>query len=214
MQINLLPKTREDQKIKKRITYLVTVICIGLLSVTGLLFIILGSINLISNNNINNLNKDIEKTKDDINVYSDLEKDVNFLTSRLDIAEKVFENRKKWDIFLGEIQKFMPKETFLTELEMPGDNIKFKIASPTIGKVAEFIESMRKYEIEINNKNNNDDVVHEENNNKKLFQDLEVSAYSKETKDGIAFYLFEVKAKFIDSDFIEDKFLEDLWKKE
>ncbi len=203
MQINLLPKSKEEQKRRKKIQFLVTFICVAILSITVSLVIVSGGINLIRKNTILDLKKDIDKTKDNITVYVDLEKDVLSLMSRLDAIEQIFKERKKWEVFLEEVQSFMPRETFLSEMELPDNKVTFKIVSPTIDKVAEFIESMRDYKIEVDEGNVSENEAVHETKKINLFEELEISAYSKETKESVTVYLFEVKAKFS----------EDLWKK-
>lgn len=204
MQINLLPKKKEKEKQRKSLNFLVIFISMLILAGTaGLVFLIVGA-NLVKKASISSLNKEISETKERIKDYSKLEKNVNSIVFGLDSAKQILDNRKNWLNLLTEIEALMPKETFLTEFSTSGNEITFKTKTISVEKVAEFIESLRNYELAVSFSDKVSEADKAEETGKvKLFNEVEISNYSKETKGGITYYMFDVKANFT----------EDIWKK-
>ena len=194
MQINLLPKSKEQESKQKKVNFLTFSFSGLLIGAVAILVIVLYVINITGKSTIDSLDKATEETKGNISKYSELEKNVTSVVSGLENVKQILDTRPKWGNLYQEIESLMPKEAFLTEVVSSGDEITFKTKTISVEKVAEFIGSLRNFEIIV--KSGND------SKKQKLFSDIEISNYAKETKNSTTYYMFDVKAHFT----------EDIWK--
>ena len=227
MKINLLSLQKEQEKQKKRISVsLITVSGIILAILGGVFFIVWGT-NMYLKVRISSLDNKINETNNNIGKYSKIETKVNNLITGLDNIKQILDGRTNWEDLLTEIETFMPKESFLTGLTITKEDITFNVKTRSISKVVEFIESLRKHKFSINEKkddnptsvsvNNNTDEIDvaelnkdnlssddNDSNKVKLFNNIEISDYAKETKqidsdnggkEEVTYYSLEIKAK-------------------
>jgi len=209
MQINLVPQSKEVEQQRKKISFFIVSAALLLLGAATAFSLILLSINLVNNNTISDLGKEIGNAKKDIGGYSKLEKNVtNFMTS-VDGVKQILENRRRYDDLYSDIETLMPKETFLTEISTSDEEVTFKVRTTSPEKVAQFIESLRKYEKEpgqnesseeqgksaeeVTSSGGNQTNQGTESNIQKIkvFDSIEVTNYSKEE----GYFQFDVKAK-------------------
>ncbi len=194
MQINLLPKSKEQEKKQEKASFLAYSFSGLLIGAVAILATVLYVMNAIQRNTINDLNKSIALTQGSINQYADLEKSITAVVSGLNDTKQILDTRPKWGNLYKEIEALMPKETFLTDITSSKTQITFKTKTISVEKVAEFIVSLKNFGI---SKGNGDQAQ-----KTKLFSDIEISNYSKEIKGLNTYYMFDVKANFS----------EDVWK--
>lgn len=198
MQINLVPKTREERQKRKQLSFMIIMIAVSILIAVGVISLVLYSTNLYKKSKIKNLESEIIETKDNIKKYSELEANIKYLVFGLDYAEEIIEDRKDWINLYSEVEKLMPKETFLKDISIKDGVISFQAKTNSVSKVAEFIESLRKYEFELSN-----DSDEEKSRKVKLFTNIEVTNYSKSQDGDDLIYTFE----------FEGEYTEEIWQK-
>lgn len=211
MQINLVPQSKELEQQRKKIGFFVVVIGMVLFFAVVAISLILISINLVNNNTISDLSKEIGNTKKDLEGYSKLEKNVNNLMTSAEGVKQILDGRFRYDDLYIDIESLMPREIFLTEISTSDTEVIFKAKADSPEKIAQFIESLRKYEREesVTNEentdkgisetgiNNSEESKNQEENTEsntpkiKLFDSIEVTSYSKEE----GYIQFEIKAK-------------------
>lgn len=187
MQIDLIPKTRDIARKRKRTRFLIVSFSVLLLAAAGLLTMVLYSVNFVKGNTINNLDKEISLTKKELNKYSQLEKNIGATSSGLESIKQILSSQDDWTKLYKEIETLMPKETVLTETSASRSEVTFKTKTTDIKKVAEFILSLKNHKIKIGKGDSTLEV--------NLFSDIGVSNFSKETKNSTTYYMFDVNAK-------------------
>ena len=219
MKINLLPLKKEQEKQRKKISISLISVSFIILAVLGGIFFIVFGTNLYLKSRINSLCNKIKEKNDGIGQYSKIETKVNNVVTGLDNIKQILDSRINWEDLLAEIETFMPKESFLTSLAITREDITFNVKTRSIGKVAEFIESLRNYEISITDSSNNQDQSvtatndvsntatssdEDDPNKVKLFNNIDISDYAKENKsidvgegkmEQVTYYSLEIKAK-------------------
>ncbi len=228
MQINLIPKTREQEQKKKQVNNLVFVVAVVVLASVGILAFILYSINLAREAEIKGLEEKIAGNKKEAENYNLVREKTNFIITGMTGIDDLLRKRKDWVILYSELQNLMPREAYLADFSMGSEEgqtnkIFFKTRARSVSKVAEFIESLRTYEIEIPESPeteepklvnlttlalddlSGDDEDNQENQDKeiktkkiKLFTEIKISNYSKDVSIEGVFYYFEVEAIYVE----------------
>lgn len=197
MQINLIPKTKQEEKERKRNKIILTSIILGIFAVTTAIILVLLGINGVQRVTISSLDKGTEDTKESLESYRELEKNVTTMITGLSSIKQILENRSNWLNIDKEVDTLTPGGVQILQFSGSENKITLKTEAISVRKIADFINALESYEIAITKDGKLTKT--------KLFTEVDVANFTKdESKEKGTMYNFDVKLTFT----------EEIWKKE
>ena len=146
-KINLIPEVKiEKQKIHKLNAIMTTLATITAI-VLGVMIIALLVYNVTRQVQISSLNSNINKTKEALVAYADLENTVISLEKGLKEIKQILTGGTKWSKFFVELEKATPADVQITSFEISGNTITLTITGSDIRSIDRAIKSFSNYKV-------------------------------------------------------------------
>ncbi|MEM4260828.1 MAG: hypothetical protein QXG00_06330 [Candidatus Woesearchaeota archaeon] len=187
MQINLIPKTREQEQKQNQINSIIIIISVSILVATAIITAIFYSINFSRKSSIKKEESKINELRSDIEKYKDVEEKINSLVSGTEGIKNIIENRIDLTFALRHLQALLPRETMLGDFSISSSKVSFKLKSNSIGKLTEAIKSLEEYEVPTvnENKDKNPDSKNENKQKIKMFKNIDVSEFIRSSDNKV-----------------------------
>jgi Tfp pilus assembly protein PilN len=169
-KINLAPDVRQDKLRTKRRNFFVTMGAIIVVGVTLLFILGLQGYKWSRVYSLNQTNKKIKSTQDELKSYKDIEEMVINIEQGIKAVDEIERSEPKWSKFLPVLEQVTPNDVRFTELSVDGNKFTAKAEGRQVYSIARVIKSLENYEY----KTSPDDKK-----GRKLFKNIEVDGYTK-----------------------------------
>lgn len=203
MQINLIPKTREQEQRRNQINSIIIMVSVSFLVATAIIAAVFFSINASKKNEIKKNDKKISELRADIEKYKDVEGYINNLVEKSSDAYSIISTRRDLNVALLNLQALLPRELSLNEFNLNSNTVRFKIKATSYSKIAEAIKSLEEYEAvvpsnnlsDVNKSSEDKKEDNEKSQNKtKMFTSVDPSNFNKYEDNNRIYYGCEIVA--------------------
>ncbi len=170
-KINLIPEVKIEQQKLHKINAVMTTTATVTGIILGVLIFGLLAYNVTRQVQISSLNSNINKTKEELVAYADLEKTVISLEKGLAEIKQILSGGTKWSKFFVELEKATPADTQIVAFDITGNTITLTVTGNDIRSIDRFIKSFSSYKV----------------NDQNLFKDVAVSGYTTKDNGKISF---------------------------
>ncbi|MDD5693546.1 MAG: PilN domain-containing protein [Patescibacteria group bacterium] len=170
-KINLIPEVKIEQQRLHKINTTVTTVATVVAIVLGVVIFGLLAYNVSRQVQISSLNSSINKTKEELVAYADLEKTVLSLEKGLAEIKQILAGGTKWSKFFAELEKATPADTQITSFDIKGDTITLTVTGKDVRSIDRFIKSFSNYKVD----------------DKNLFKDVSVNGYTIKDNGNVSF---------------------------
>lgn len=202
MQINLIPKTREQEAKRKKINSIIILSSLMIVSAIAVLSIVFYSINLTKKNSIKKEESKISSLREDIEKYKDVENYVSSLVSGYAGINDIIGGRKDLTFVYRHLQALLPREVWLSDIEMSSGKAFFKLNSVSALKLTEAIKTLEDYTAEpavsqiIVEDDKKDEI---ELPKVKMFGDIQVIRFVKNTSVDSIYYECSIELNIMEN---------------
>ncbi|NTU69458.1 hypothetical protein HGB13_01330 [bacterium] len=205
MQINLIPKTREQEQKRNQINSIIIIVSASLIISVSIIAAIFYGINSTKKSSIKENEKKISDLRAKILDYSDVEKYITTLVTRLSAVKEILDGRRDLTFVYRNLQALLPREAAISEMTLNSQRTSFVVKANSIEKVVEAIKALEDYEVELLKEETSTesesavdkDILKEENSDEKkstdskkvkMFTNIDVAEFTRGSRDGETFY--------------------------
>jgi hypothetical protein len=201
MQINLIPKTREQEQRRNQINSIIIMVSVAILVAVGIITAIYYGINASKKSNIKKADSKIEGLRSDIEKYKEVENHVASLVSGSVGIQSILDSRRDLTIVYRHIQALLPRDSWVKDMELNPYMVTFKINAASPSKIAEAIKALENYEAEINLSDNNKEEDNAETKNEsdialkvKMLTSVDVSKFVRVVEENSVYFEATISA--------------------
>jgi hypothetical protein len=145
--INLVPEVQHQKQEKAKRNTLATFTAIGIVGVSVLTLVVLGSLKVASTLSLNSTKNKIAKVEAESEQYKELEKAVLSLEAGLAGVKSTLNGQNDWTLLLPHLEIATPGDVSYKNMIIEGQTINANLAGRQVESVARFIESYKNYRV-------------------------------------------------------------------
>jgi hypothetical protein len=145
--INLVPEIQHQKQERAKRNTLATFAAIGIVGVTVLALVILGSLKVVTTLSLNSTKSKITKVEAESEQYRELEKAVLSLETGLAGVKSTLNGQNNWSLLLPHLEAATPNDVAYKSMKLENQTVVANLAGPQVDSIARFIESYKNYKV-------------------------------------------------------------------